>query len=258
MKVIFVLILSCATASCAVLGGDEVDAAFLHARSHPHFRQVDGQFYDISGVADFFTRYTGPSVNPMPEWQIIIGKVLSVTEGGLIVQTHTVKGYDMFGMTERTIFLKNYPSQQTITDDRHVAGYAMAQGRTNYLSVSGATRTVELWDFGTKPPDQKIAAHLEDLRRIREMNDRVLANAREVAMQRQQLKREERTQREILDLESKAKAGEGYAQFALGMRYFSGRGVETNRALAMQWLRAAMTNGNTQASNELARIKETK
>ena len=43
-------------------------------------------------------------------------------------------------------------------------------------------------------------------------------------------------------------------QIEVGKRYMRGDGVETNLALARHWLQAACTNGESQASNLLAKI----
>lgn len=53
------------------------------------------------------------------------------------------------------------------------------------------------------------------------------------------------------------KAAEGYggAQYELGLRYLHGKGVETNRDLAIQWLNSACTNGLSEATNALSKIQ---
>jgi hypothetical protein len=53
-------------------------------------------------------------------------------------------------------------------------------------------------------------------------------------------------------LESQAAAGSASAQCSLGMRYLKGQGVETNKALAIEWFKKAATQGDIEASNKLA------
>jgi TPR repeat protein len=55
--------------------------------------------------------------------------------------------------------------------------------------------------------------------------------------------------------QSKAQAGEGYAQLRLGEIYLHGKGVETNFTLARQWLSTALTNGYPQAADLLSEIE---
>jgi hypothetical protein len=55
--------------------------------------------------------------------------------------------------------------------------------------------------------------------------------------------------------QSKAEAGEGFAQLRLGEIYLHGEGVETNCTLARQWLTTALTNGYPQATNLLDEIE---
>lgn len=55
--------------------------------------------------------------------------------------------------------------------------------------------------------------------------------------------------------QSKAEAGDGFAQLRLGEIYLHGEGVETNAALARKWLSAALTNDYPQATNLLMEIE---
>ena len=51
-------------------------------------------------------------------------------------------------------------------------------------------------------------------------------------------------------------ASNGYPsfQFELGKRYLVGDGVETNRSLAIHWLKSACTNGSSEATNLLSKL----
>ncbi len=52
-----------------------------------------------------------------------------------------------------------------------------------------------------------------------------------------------------------ASNGYGSFQYELGRRYLTADGVETNRALAIHWLKSACTNGLSEATNLLVRIQ---
>jgi len=52
----------------------------------------------------------------------------------------------------------------------------------------------------------------------------------------------------------RAEEGSDHAQYELGMRYLSGRGVAQDDKLGREWLAKAAKNGNTQASKKLAEL----
>ena len=53
---------------------------------------------------------------------------------------------------------------------------------------------------------------------------------------------------------AQATNGSSSAEYSLGLRYLNGQGVETNKALAIEWLRKAAAQGNTEASNRLEKL----
>jgi hypothetical protein len=55
--------------------------------------------------------------------------------------------------------------------------------------------------------------------------------------------------------QSKADAGDGFAQLRLGEIYLRGDRTQTNTDLARRWLSAAVTNGYPQATNHLSEIE---
>ena len=57
-------------------------------------------------------------------------------------------------------------------------------------------------------------------------------------------------------LNSEATNGSTYAQYDLATYYLNGRGCETNRDLAIYWLKQAASNGDVNASNKLAKLKK--
>lgn len=52
----------------------------------------------------------------------------------------------------------------------------------------------------------------------------------------------------------RAEAGSPTSQYDLGMRYLNGDGLEKNPELAKKWLKAAATNGNSQAVKQLEEL----
>lgn len=54
---------------------------------------------------------------------------------------------------------------------------------------------------------------------------------------------------------SEAEKGNPQAQFALGIRYLTGNGVEQNQSLAQQWLEKASAQGNLKARSKLRELK---
>ena len=61
--------------------------------------------------------------------------------------------------------------------------------------------------------------------------------------------------RKIVEFQKKrADAGAPTSQYDLGMRYLTGDGVEKDPELARKWLKAASTNGNSQATKKLAEL----
>lgn len=63
------------------------------------------------------------------------------------------------------------------------------------------------------------------------------------------------TVRKTVEFQKKrADAGAPTAQYDLGIRYLTGDGVEKDGELARKWLKAAATNGNSQAVKKLAEL----
>lgn len=56
-------------------------------------------------------------------------------------------------------------------------------------------------------------------------------------------------------LQPQATNGDASAQCSLGIHYLNGQGCETNRELAIYWLKKAADQGSTEASNKLVTLK---
>lgn len=62
----------------------------------------------------------------------------------------------------------------------------------------------------------------------------------------------EETERKVLEFQKQqAEKGSGYAQYEMGLRYLSGRGVEQDVAKGREWLEKAALNGNSDAQRKL-------
>ena len=59
---------------------------------------------------------------------------------------------------------------------------------------------------------------------------------------------------DLLSLKRQAEAGDASAQFALGLRYFEGKGVAKDPAQALVWWRKAAEQGNSDAQYTLGEI----
>ncbi len=65
----------------------------------------------------------------------------------------------------------------------------------------------------------------------------------------------EETERRALEFElRRAEEDFGWAQYALGMRYLKGNGVNQNAAQGRKWLEKAAKNGESRAAKELIRL----
>jgi TPR repeat protein len=57
-------------------------------------------------------------------------------------------------------------------------------------------------------------------------------------------------------LQPQATNGDASAQCSLGEHYLTGQGCETNRTQAIYWLTQASNQGDIEASNKLANLKQ--
>ncbi len=158
-------------------------------------------------------------------WKIITGVVSSQSAGGLIYIEH---GQKLMAIRNCTA---DATAGKTIT---------LLAIRTGTYASDGYP--VELWDCGTPyvpppiPPEQLAA----------QVKSHEMAEARRKA---------EGSANTLKWLQEQSANGDTAAQYRLGERYLTGNGVETNRALAIQWLQKAVVGGSLEASNKLATIK---
>jgi hypothetical protein len=164
------------------------------------------------------------------------GTVLSSTTGGILISSYSYPA-------NIVRFIANYPTR--VPDGTQVSGYAQLSGLYSYTAVSGAAANVQRLDYGKPcaPPQRSAQAIAVDRERAEQAaamreNEALQRDARVVAFQ--------------ID-----KAENGYPSFQLELakRYLTGNGVTMNTNLAIHWLQAACTNGESQASNLLRKIK---
>lgn len=189
----------------------------------PLVRYVAGTRYDLTPLVNWLALdYSVQAVTPrpLPRWEVIhLSREVIATNGWVFFRREgTFRADDL-----RHVAVRNLPPDTEFRLGVNVLAYqlgSVASQRVGTGVFSGIG-----YDFGITNPPPKV----------------VYSKTSQAA--------------EAEKLMASAERGEPSAQFALAMRYLTGRGVETNQTLAVQWFRAAMTNGHAQASNELARIE---
>ncbi len=134
--------------------------------------------------------------------------------------------------------LTNYQGEAIA--DRTITAFGLKVG-----TYSWGSQPMELFDCGTPyipppPTPEELAA----------------ARARqELAARAAAAKAYQAQSNAVLHLQLLATNGEAWAQCDLGEHLFKGQGCETNRELAIYWLKKAADQGDIEASNHLARLK---
>ena len=117
---------------------------------------------------------------------------------------------------------------------------AMRVGTYNFGGIP-----LELWDCGTRyvppPPTAEQIKAAQGATKIRAIADKKRAM--------------EGQTNAVHWLQSMATNGDVSAQCSLGEHYLNGQGCETNRDLAIQWLKKAADGGSVEASNRLSKLK---
>lgn len=235
---------------------------------HP-YRKVGDRYYDLRPLYSWIDSVQSRRRNheeiplkfeannrPMKEWfkwfssemplrrlqldgVLVQYEVDQVLNDGLLVHEE-----DM--VDEKPFFLTNYPGYKNLTDNQKINFLALHAGSYKYTDTQGAVRTVPLYDYGIPVSPEEMSAALYPPPTPEQKADQAKAEqAHRIASQQSIVK----------FYQPKAEAGEGFAQMRLGEIYFRGEGVETNFALARQWLSAALTNGYPQVTNLLSEIE---
>ena len=214
-------------------------------------------------------------------------KIIGFTDDGVICQCYTTETYEAGGQmvqyanpryfpnyVTRTNFgqkliLKNHPNQTSLVFGSDItpslsdlsptimairvgvalityerARWIQLSSRTVYQSTSGSNsattdsasgETVGVYDMGVpwNPPPHIVTPE--------EIKIKAKKNAE--------------TEKNVVKwLFTEATNGSASAQFSLGLRYLKGKGVETNEALGHMWLEKAAAQGDTEASDKLAKL----
>lgn len=141
------------------------------------------------------------------------------------------------------VMLYHFPAELIDNQTLDEAGLRLALraklvGNETYETAGGGTRTVRKFDFGIPcgPPPELIARE----------------RARAAADQARWRASAERNKPAIIAWEKdQAERGVASGQYALGMRYLRGDGVEQSDALARAWVEKAAAQGHAQAKASL-------
>ena len=186
------------------------------------FRRVDGKIYNLFQTGVF-----------------VGGYVQGVRDDALIVRTGQDSG------DYRAI--KNYKGEAVA--DKYIYTVAMRNG----IYTDGNT-PLELYDCGT------ILSPDEERQQEQATREKMVADAKAKADAVTALREAQRQKsfiinsNEVVRLSLEATNGSAAAQYSLALHYLDGRGCETNKDLAVHWLKIASDGGYFGASNKLAEL----
>lgn len=224
------------------------------------YRHADGKDWDLSPRFAYgrevatYGESKSFSSRPLPEWTYLNGKILQVTDGGLLFRRYEETDFLLHGDYE-LIFVKNVPNQRAVDDELYVL-YAIADEPHSYVSAAGIRKTIPGFDFGTEPTEEAVAKlKVEAEKRNAETQKRIEAfNAKTLDAAAQRKK--ESDAKVIAFSQEQAVKGSGTYQFRLGKRYAEGDGVEKDLAKARAWLEAACTNDVSDARDLLVSLSK--
>ena len=200
-----------------IVSGNENHAASLLIKLNGfYYASIGGKIYDL--------RTSGT---------IVSGSVKYISDG-IIVIDH--------GLVD--VAIKNYKGEATV--DKTITVCAIHTGTYDWNSVP-----LQLWDCGTKPTAEQMQQIKAEEDKAQEIIDQQTAALKQAARQ----KMLQGQTNAVHWLFSQATNGDVFAQCSLGEHYLAGLGCETNRDLAIQWLRKAADGGSMEASNKLAQLK---
>ncbi len=171
-----------------------------------------------------------------PGWYTLSGRVIQAKLKG-VEGTALVSGSASFygsGWSDIAYMVKNL--EYSLIDDDQIPAMVWGKyvGDVEYTTVLGAKKTVRLFDcgrvvIGPPPPPPFVLVKSKE---AQERDRQIEANR-------------------VAWLRSEATNGVASAQYDLGMRYLSGKGVEKNEAVAREWLEKAAAKGHTYAKRAL-------
>lgn len=114
-------------------------AAFIK-KYHP-LRVINDQLYDFSRVFNdaYETKVSDEDIIFRYSDFVVSGKVIQVTDAGLIVENKQI---------DLPVYLKNYPHEAAMFDGAPIFAYCALAGRHQYMTTTGAQKTILLYDCG--------------------------------------------------------------------------------------------------------------
>jgi hypothetical protein len=243
------------------LGGTGAQTPWVHP-----YRKVGDKIYDLRPLYSWLDSVKQRHVSseeagrlainrPMRDWfgltepfdgvWVVEYRVAQVLHDGLLVQSHRYTPYKGTVIDDPFV-LTNYPGYTSLTDNQKIRFLALRVGSYQYSDTMGAIRTVPLYDYGIPVNPQELNATI---------NPPLTPEQQATRAQSEQAHRTAGQLAALKFYQSKAEAGDGFAQLRLGEIYFRGQGVETNLPLARHWLSMALANGYPQATNLLHEIE---
>ncbi|HEX4265179.1 MAG TPA: hypothetical protein VH597_12640 [Verrucomicrobiae bacterium] len=177
------------------------------------------------------------------------GKVVEVQPEGIRImgdfgESPHYYGSDAYHDDNREFFVKNFPfsvaENEVISIQEHFLGRYI--GTYSYTAVSGGSRTIRAIDYGTPclPPPEWVSKYNE-----------AVSKANAAAKARSQLAQFIAQSNAVIWLAPEATNGSVSAQYGLALHYLKGQGCETNRDLAIYWLKKCSQQGNEDAVAKL-------
>lgn len=205
------------------------------ACQHP-CRRLKGEVVDLTPRFTFArSDIAKDSERPLKNWHFVYGKVLQITDDGLLFERFNESDVLMDGSPE-LIFVRNHYSSSSIVDGVALAFYAISDGRYSYLNKDGVRKTIPAWDFGEKCTEAEKAKAIEHSEKFIPA-ELPKTRASEVAL-----------------IIARAKSGDGFYQEMLAERYRDGDGVSRDLKSAKFWAECACTNHVSEATNLLNQL----
>lgn len=183
----------------------------------PEYRSVNGKVYDS---------------NHNPDWNSLSGQIEDISGSELLISLYSNGSW---------VIVKNFTGVKAI--DKLIQIRAMRAGTEEWSgSMKTGNGVYEVWDCGIPyaPSPEQVAAQ----KKIKEQK-----------IEAEKIRQWQGDSNAVKWLSSQATNGSAFAQYDLATHYLNGRGCETNRDLAIYWLKVAATNGDMAASNKLASLK---
>jgi hypothetical protein len=210
------------------------------------FIQWGNDIYDLRATKDYFMAGNDTHAG----FYLAAGRVISVATDGLIVEEFASK---------RIIFLFRARQGGVAVDGDYVASLTRPRERYQYRNALGALRTIEAYDCGELPEERYVAElqkkATENAIAQAEINQRIAASIAREADAKAKAAKEAAAAREFPVFLKRAQDGDAAAQFEVGLRLLLGRGVEANKAAAIDWLEKAAGQGNSKAKDKLKELK---